>query len=348
MSQRKTNPAMLGLFVVGGLLLIFITVFSLAGGKLLTRKQAVVMHFGGSIYGLQVGAPVVFRGVRLGSISSIGLSYDKATQNVVIPVTAELDRDMLRNVSGGNKSDDPARALPGMIDRGLRAQLAMQSLLTGQLYVDLDFHPEKPALRVNGGDPDAEIPTISTTFQDLQNQVEELDFKRLVADVSAIASSTRTLLGSPELNQAVKDLASTTANLRSLTHKLDQQVTPLASSVQGVAKAATTALGDVGKAADKVGASADRMGNTVAGVGATVDRVAGNFGPNAPLVQSLTRSADELAATAAALRRASADDAPLNQNLQRTLQDVSKAARALRELAQTLEQQPESLLKGRQ
>lgn len=348
MSQRKTNPAMLGLFVVGGLLLIFVTVFSLAGGKLLVRKQPVVMHFGGSIYGLQVGAPVVFRGVRLGSISSIGLSYDKATSSVVIPVTAELDREMLRSVSGGNKSDDPVRALPGMIERGLRAQLAMQSLLTGQLYVDLDFHPEKPALKVNGDDPDAEIPTISTTFQDLQNQVEELDFKRLVADVSAIASSTRNLMGSPELNQAVKDLAATTANLRSLTDKLDRQVKPLAATVQNVAQAATVALADVGKAADKVGQSADRMGDTVAGVGATVDRVSGSFGPDAPLVHSLIRSADELSATAAALRQATGDNAPLNQNLQRTLQDVGKAARALRELAQTLEQQPEALIKGRQ
>ena len=347
MSRKKFNPALLGLFVVGGLLLIFVTVFSLAGGKLLVRKQAVVMHFGGSIYGLQVGAPVVFRGVRLGSISSIGLSYDKATSRVVIPVTAELDREMLRNVSGGNKSDDPGLALPGMIDRGLRAQLAMQSILTGQLYVDLDFHPEKPLQRLSGSDPDAEIPTISTTFQDLQNQVEELDFKRLVADVSAIASSTRSLLGSQELNQAIKDLAGTTANLSRLTDKLDRQIKPLATSVQDVAKVATVALGDIGRAADKVGKSADRMGDTVADVGTTVNRVSGTFGPEAPLVQSLIRSADELSATAAALRQASGDNAPLNQNLQRTLQDVGKAARALRELAQTLEQQPEALIKGR-
>jgi paraquat-inducible protein B len=90
------------------------------------------------------------------------------------------------------------------------------------------------------------------------------------------------------------------------------------------------------------------MGDTVAGVGATVDRVSGSFGPDAPLVQSLIRSADELSATAVALRQASGDNAPLNQNLQRTLQDVGKAARALRELAQTLQQQPEALLKGRQ
>ncbi|TDP61598.1 MlaD family protein [Roseateles toxinivorans] len=338
--HRKINPALLGLFVVGALALLFVTVFLLAGGQLLVRKQQVVMHFGGSIYGLQVGAPVVFRGVRLGSVKSIGLAYDKSTSTVIIPVTAELDRDMLRNVSGGNKSDDPALALPGMVERGLRAQLAMQSLLTGQLYVDLDFRPDKPARRVNGNDPDAEIPTIFTGLQELQNQVNELDFKRLVSDISAIASSGRELLGSAELNQAVKDMAAITARLRSLTEKLDRRAEPLLGSAQNATDTARQALLEVGQAASSVGSSARRIADTAQGV-------SGTLGPDAPLVQSLRRAADELALTAAALRDTTANEAPLNQQLQRSLQDVAKAARALRELAETLDQQPEAVIKGR-
>lgn len=340
MSRRKSNPALLGLFVVGALALLFAAVVLLAGGSLLTRKQQVVMHFGGSIYGLQLGAPVVFRGVRLGSISAIGLSYDKVKQNVVIPVKAELDRDMLRSVSGGNKSEDPAEALPGMIERGLRAQLAMQSLLTGQLYVDLDFHPDKPGLRVISDESAAEIPTISTTFQELQSQVDELDLKRLVADIAAIASSTRALLASPELGQSMKDLAGTASSLRSLSDKLDRQALPVLKSAQSAADASQLAMRDIGRAASQVGDSAQRIGTAVQGA-------AGTFAPDAPLLKSLRNAADELALTAEALRKVSANEAPLSQNLQRTLQDVAKSARALRELAETLDQQPESVLKGR-
>ena len=337
--QRKVSPALLGLFVVGALVLLFLTVFLLAGGQLLVRKQLVVMHFSGSIYGLQVGAPVVFRGVRLGSVKSIGLNYDKSTHSVIIPVTAELDRKMLSSVSGGN--DNLAQALPAMVERGLRAQLAMQSLLTGQLYVDLDFRPGKPAQRVRGdGDADAEIPTISTAFQELQNQVNELDFKILLSDISAIASSGRQLLGSTELTQTVKDMAIITSRLRSLTEKLDRRADPLLGSAQQVADTARQTLIEVGRAASSVGGSAQRIADTAQGAAATL-------APDAPLVQSLRRAADELAQTAAALREATTNEAPLNQNLQRSLQDVGKAARALRELAETLDQQPEAVLKGR-
>jgi paraquat-inducible protein B len=337
---KKRNPARLGLFVVVALLLLFIVVFFLAGGELLKRKQKVVMHFGGSIYGLQVGAPVVFRGVRLGSISAIGLSYDRAKDMVVIPVTAELDREMLGNVSGGGQSDDPLRALPALVERGLRAQLAVQSLLTGQRYVDLDFHPDKPAQRVNGDEAVTEIPTIVTTLQDLQNQVDELDIKRLMDDISAIAGTARKLLSKPELDKVVQDLAATAANLNGLTGKLNRQLDPLLGGVRELGGSTRQTLADVSRAASQVGEAAQR-------IGASVDSVASTLGPEAPLAKSLRSAADELALTAGALRQASANEAPLNQNLQRSLQDVSKAARALRELAETLDQQPESVLKGR-
>ena len=82
--KKRGNPALLGLFVVAGLVLVFITLFSIAGGELFTRKERVVMYFGGSIYGLQVGAPVVFRGVRLGSVTTIGLTQDKARGDVAL------------------------------------------------------------------------------------------------------------------------------------------------------------------------------------------------------------------------------------------------------------------------
>jgi paraquat-inducible protein B len=333
MTRRHGNPALLGLFVVGALALLFVTVFTVAGGKLLTRKQKVVMHFAGSIYGLQVGAPVVFRGVRLGSVSTIGVAYDRASNSVTIPVTAELERDMLRNVSGVARGDDVGAAVPALVERGLRAQLAMQSLLTGQLYVDLDFHPEKLALRVSSDPAETEVPTVTTAIQNLKNQVDQLDIKRLVDDVAAIASTTRAMVGAPELARAVKDIDDISANLVRLTARLDRQVDPLLATAQATLESTRSAMERMANAAGKVGDSAQRVGTT--------------FNPEGPLVQNLRRSADELARTASALREAMADDAPLNQNLQRALKDVSTAARAARELADTLDQQPESVLKGR-
>lgn len=337
MSRRKSNPALLGLFVVSALTLLFIAVVVLAGGQLWTRKQLAVMHFGGSIYGLQVGAPVVFRGVRVGSIADIDLAYDRGGHRVVIPVTAELDRKMLRSVAGD--VPDLGRAIPALVERGLRAQLATQSLLTGQLYVDLDFHPEKRSLRVN---PEAanEIPTIAMPFQELRSQVEELDIKRLVADISAIASSTRALLASPELQQTLRDIAKASSEMRSVMGKLNKQAEPTLGSAREAADAMREAMGDVSRAAARVDETFQR-------IDAATKNVAETVAPDAPLVLSMRRAADELAAGAAQLRGMAADEAPLQQNLQRSLGDLARAARALRELAETLEQQPESVLKGR-
>ena len=143
MSQRA-NATLIGGFVLGGILLVAVAVMAAAGGKLFVRKDRAVMHFSGSIYGLQVGAPVVFRGVRLGSVASVGMVYNPGTDSFSIPVVAELERNLIHSLDGKGADKNPALTLPALVAKGLRAQLAMQSLLTGQLYVDLDLRPDQP------------------------------------------------------------------------------------------------------------------------------------------------------------------------------------------------------------
>lgn len=332
MKKRHGHPALLGLFVVSALALLFVAVFVIAGGKLFVGKQSVVMHFNGSIYGLQVGAPVVFRGVRLGSVSSIGVAYDSSQHEVWIPVVAELDSDMLANLSAA--AGPQGVSVRELVERGLRGQLAMQSLLTGQLYIDLDFRPGKgPAPSRAGPHNEIEIPTVATPLQDLRNQVDGLDIKRLVGDLSAIASSGRRLLEGPELSHAVKDIEAVATSLRRLTEQLDRRAGPLADASLATLEATRLAM--------------DRMGNSAVTVNESARRVGQTFNPEGPLVQDLRKASQELSRAAAALADAAQDEAPLNQNLQRALKDVSQAARALRELADTLDQQPESVLKGR-
>jgi len=333
MRKRHGHPALLGLFVVVALALLFVTVFIVAGGRLLTGKQKVVMFFNGSIYGLQVGAPVVFRGVRLGSVSSIGVAYDRASNAVSIPVEAQLERDMLGNLTGDRDSGTVVPSMNALVQRGLRAQLATQSLLTGQLYIDLDFRPGKP-MTVSANDrPEIAIPTVATPLQDLKNQVDGLDIKRLVDDVASIASSGRRLVEGPELGRAVQDIQAMAANLRHLTEQLDRRATPLADASLAALQSTRLAM--------------ERMSGAASAVSDSAQRVSKTFNPDGPMVQDLRRAANELARTAAALSNAAGDEGPLNQNLQRALSDVAKAARALRELADTLDQQPESVLKGR-
>lgn len=340
--KRNANATLIGVFTVAGIALIVAVVIAAGGGKLLVRKERVVMHFGGSIYGLQVGAPVVFRGVRLGTVTSINVVYDKRTDDFIIPVVADLDPAAIRGLAVGTESEKRA-ILPGMVARGLKAQLSMQSLLTGQLYVDLDLRPKKPSLLLGnaGADGALEIPTTATTIQQLKNQLDGLDFRRLIDDVSAIAESARTIVAGPQLKKALDDLAAITAHVRRITQSLDSRVDPLADS-------AAATLKDARSAANRMGTAADGVGDTAKRLGAAADRYRELVAPNSPLLQSIQKTVDELALTAASLREDVGSDSALMQNADRALLDMSRAARSVRELADQLDRHPDALLRGRQ
>jgi paraquat-inducible protein B len=338
--KRKPNATLIGAFVVIGLALIAVALITVAGSKLFTRKDRAVMHFSGSVYGLQLGAPVVFRGVRVGTVAAIEVFYDRSSDSFSIPVVVELDGDAVGGLDGKRTTVDVALALPALVQRGLTAQLSMQSVLTGLFYVDLDLRPLAKR-NVRGGYRDlVEIPTTASGIQALQTQLESMDFRRLAEDVSAIAASARSTLSGPELKQALVDLSQITANFKRLSGRLDKRIDPLADEVQGALRGARAALQNVGQAALGVNQTADRFG-------VVSDQASALLAPQSPLILKLQSATDEVARSAAALRQTTATDSPLMRNTEQTMHDLSRASRALRDLAETLDQQPEALLRGR-
>lgn len=330
--KRQLSPTLIGTFVVAGLALIATAIIALAGNSLFTRKEKAVMFFRGSVYGLQVGAPVVFRGVRVGSVESIAVFYDRKTDDFSIPVVVGLEGDAVSGLDG-RRTKGVGLALPALVERGLSAQLAMQSLLTGQLYVDLDLRPERPG-NLRGTYLDVtEIPTTATAIQALKNQLEGMDFRKIAEDLSAIAASARAMVSGPELKQALTDLAAITATVNRVATKLDQRIDPVANELQRSLTSTRKAMDGLGEAAQSINKTSDQVGELLA--------------PNAPLVQNLQRAADEVSRSAASLREATADDSSLRLGADRALDDLARAARALRDLAETLEQQPDSVLRGR-
>jgi len=339
--KRKASPTLIGAFVVGGITLLAVAIIAVAGSKLFTRKERTVMHFSGSVYGLLVGAPVVFRGVRVGSVVAIDVSYNRKDDNFSIPVVAELDGDAVSGLDGGPAKVDVALALPALVQRGLSAQLSMQSLLTGLLYVDLDLRPNaKRSVRGTYGNL-VEIPTTSTAIQALKDQLEGMDFRKVAEDVAAIATSARAVVAGPELKQALGDLAGVMANVKGMSARLDRRVDPLADGLQRSLVSLESALQQLGQAAQGVSGTAERLGTAS-------DRASALLAPDSALVQNLHDASGEVAQAAAALRQATAGDSTLLRGSERALADLSRAARALRDLAEALQQQPEAVLRGRE
>ena len=334
MKRRRASPLVIGGFVVAALAALVVALIALPGRHWFDRPQRVVMFFSGSVFGLQKGAPVVFRGVRVGDVTEISVRYDSKTDSFAIPVVAELDDDAVRGLEGRFTHDDIGHALPVLIKRGLTAQLGTQSLVTGQLYVDLDFRSKTPGVVHGGYQGEAtEIPTSATAFQALKNQLESVDLRKILDDLSQIANSARTLVAAPELRQGMKDFAATAGHARRLAAQLEKRAAPL---TQG----AERALASVDRAGDKVSGAADKLG-----VGA--DKASLLLDAEGPVVPELRRALTELQGASTSLREVADGDGPLMQQTERTMRDLSSAARALRHLADTLDAQPEALLRGR-
>lgn len=335
----RPNAARIGLFALGGLALLIAAVVVVFGGRLFAATEPAVMHFRGSVYGLQVGSPVVFRGVRLGSVRSVGVVY--AQGRFTVPVEVELDPAQIRTL-GAAATSGPALSLSTLLEQGLTGQLATHSLLTGQLYIDLDLRPGLvPAAAVaRDAQGRLEIPTTPTRFQSLQDQLDRVDLTKMTDDLSATLVAARKLVTGPELQQTVAELAQTASALKRLSATLDLRVPRLADAAQGT-------LGDASQAAARLGSAADRFGGAADRVGSAAARAENLLAPDSRVVASVQQAADELTRAASALRTAAGDESATVQGVQRAMADLARAARAVRELADSIEQQPQSLIRGK-
>src|ERR671934_959271 len=134
--------------------------------------DSYVLVFDQSVRGLQPGAPVDFRGINVGEVVAIHTQYDPDTQKISIPVEIKVypERFTSRLRGGAPKSGRLSRngkLVAGLVDKGLRAQLRTGSLLTGQLYVALDFFPNAPRAKLDLAQSPPELPTAPSTLEDL-------------------------------------------------------------------------------------------------------------------------------------------------------------------------------------
>ena len=190
MSESK-NTVALGAFVVGALLIAVSAVIFALGTGFGKERSTVVMVFEGSVKGLTVGAPVALRGVQIGQVTDIELILDSDTAELIMLVEAELRGDNIRRT--GTNADSLTEEL---ISRGLRAQLNTQSILTGLLYVQLDFHPDSELILAQIDSPHLQIPTIPTELERLTRKLESIDFAKVATNLEEIAAGVNDFVSS--------------------------------------------------------------------------------------------------------------------------------------------------------
>lgn len=334
-----------GLFALVGVAL-FAVALVLLGGQWFVRTEQARMRFAVSVWGLQPGAPVVFRGVRVGQVTGIGLA-PPGPQGPLLPVTVELERELLQGLLPvAAAPTEPV--VPALVAQGLVARLASQSLLTGLLYVELDLTPRggrpMPAPEDTTAGPPL-IPTEPTRLQSLQAQLEGFDLAGLGADLREVAASLRILLAEPRARQSLARAGDAATALQALAVRLERELPPLLQEARGAVGEGRQAM------TGQVLPGWQRALEAIAVAAGEVEGLARAARPAVGGAQDAFAeargAAAELARASNALRQAVGEEAPLRIGAERAFEDVSRAARALRELAELLERQPDALLRGR-
>jgi paraquat-inducible protein B len=331
--SRRADPALIGAFVLGAVALAIVTILLVAGDDWFRKRSRHTLYFEGAAHGLQVGAPVVFLGVKVGTVKDIQLGLDESSHKFVVPVTIEVEPHVVRTKSGEQIDLRDRETLRKLVERGLRARLRLQSILTGQLYVDLDFHPDKPARFVATDPAISEIPTIRTAVQELTAKLEGFPMDRFLADVAAIGSSISRTLDTPEARNLPRRLDATLKHLESLAARLDAKSGPILEETR-------TDLAEMKKALQAAQSAMARLE-------VAADRVGALAGADSELVRNLTRASEELAGAAQTVRRLAEAESPTVQHANQALKEVARAAEALRRLAELLERQPDAIIRGK-
>src|SRR5262249_14532709 len=251
---RKINPTTIGAFVVSAIVLLIAGVLLFGGNTFFQEKVPYVLFFETSVEGLNVGAPVIFRGVQVGQVTEIAAIADPQTFDVRIKVQVEFVRGVIKVGEEGQRFQDHRAAVQRLLRRGIRVSWVMQSFVPGLLFVALDFYPDTP-IRLLGLDPTVtELPTIPSDMDQLKSSIQQAmaDLRKLPLDtilneVLAMVKRANTLLEVPELKQALVVVYDVMTHARQLLANADTQVGSLGPKVGGTAEVAAKTLLDAQK-----------------------------------------------------------------------------------------------------
>jgi len=211
---KKLNPTAIGAFVLGSIVIAVATVMILGGSTFFTKNYMFVSYFSDSINGLDVGAPVKFKGVTIGSVDKILLNMQDADmRDSTVTIVYSIDLKSASSRSGGSIDALPLlESVDKQIEEGLRAKLNYQSIVTGMLYIELDYFaaPHEP-YKLQHTSPDyKEVPVIKSGLSEMGKTLEKVLNNILEIDFSQIANNANALL--LNLNEKVVQIDAGTIN----------------------------------------------------------------------------------------------------------------------------------------
>ncbi|MEI7636384.1 MAG: MlaD family protein [Syntrophus sp. (in: bacteria)] len=329
--SKRASMKMIGVFVVGAVALLTVAIVIFSAGQFFAKQNFYVLYFEESVRGLNAGAPVYFKGVKVGNVTDVRLYYKPEIEALHSAVVIEIDPSRVINLDTGGKVATESGDLKYLVEkRGLKGQLDIQSLVTGLLVITLDFYPDKPIELHNFMKQYEEIPTIPTQFEQLTRALQELPLRDMVKKLDKIISGIEGLVNSKDTQEGVKSLAKASKEAEGLIRKMNEQIGPVMTDLRATSEAAR---GTFRQAEKTLAMNEGVPGQIAAKAKDTLDQAK----------VTLKKMDDNLDS----LKRFTQENTEVSFQLEDTLREFSNIARSLRALTDYLERHPEALLKGK-
>ena len=336
--SKQANTKLIGGFVIGAVVLLIAGVLLFGSGKLFSHQKKFVLFFEDSVKGLNIGSQVDFRGVNIGTVTDIKIVLNKKDLSLRIPVFIEIEPKRITFDSTETESElTKLAARTGkekietfsqlLISRGLKAQLSMQSYVTGQLGIHLDFYPDKDTKLVGAEPSYTEIPTTESSLSALSKTLETIPIAEIADKVEKTLDGIEKLVNSPDLQETLVSLHQTIDQAHAFVRALDSQVMPLATSTRLTLSEAKKLFGNAAQLAHNLDVAIP------------------------PLIASLEGTSEAASVTMKDANKAmegfTGANSPVRYELIKTLNELSAAARSFRVFAEYMQNHPEALIRGK-
>lgn len=332
---KKTSKTVIGIFVVSAIAMLIAGVVILGGGEMFKETRKFVMFFDTSIKGLRVGAPVTWSGVEIGSVSSITLEADRDALTMNIPVVIEVDPSLL--TIKGKGSIDSLENVKRMIERGLRSQLTLQSMVTGQLMIEVDYHPDTPVRLTGIKSEYPEIPTLPSGMAKFAQKIKNLPIDEIAKKLISVLNNIDEITGDPAIKEVVQNVGTASQNLDPLVLNADRLITELRTKV--------------GRISDSLVATSEDAQEVLGDSRKLVNNVDDQVQPVSDKVQdamvSFQQAMDQSKTTLAGINGFVGENSNTRRKLNRALDEIADAAQSMNSLMDYIERHPEAVLKGK-
>lgn len=239
---KQPNMKLIGIFITASCLILLLLLGYLLKSTFTNHDIPIVMYFDESVKGLDVGAPVLFKGVKVGEVTSVKIKSNYDTMKFMIPVYAKIYND--ETLSEGSKVE--RRNLDILIKDGLRARLSVNSMITGQLLIELDFFPQTEVVLHEHAHKKFEVPTIDSPFAEFSKCLQVIPITQIAQEIHSVTQAMEKDLPPilEDLHQIISSMNSILNENKDGTAPLVNQFSSAAGNISGAAKSFNTLVGE--------------------------------------------------------------------------------------------------------